>query len=288
MQESVAQCSFGMPSRGPTQEVIRTTDQPRSWGYHPITGYFSTTSDSTSAFPWQGQWFPVIRGGGEEDSDSENTEGGTEDDDTSGGTEDDTSGGSEKDEKRFSQAELDAILARQVSKKTRGKLDPKELGFESAKELNEFVAAAKAKQGEEQTEADQALEAAKKEAADTARAEVLSKADERLIYAEFKLAASDAGIRRDAIGDAFVIAQRLGKEDWAVEVSDDGEVSGIDEDLFTTLKEKKPFLFAEDSEEDEDEGAGNIGARAGGKSKATANRADELRKKYPALSGTKG
>lgn len=260
--------------------MIRTTDQARTWDYTPFTGFFSTTPDSTT-FPWRGHWFPVIQGGAEEDSDSDDTGDDTEDE-NSDDTGDDTSGGDEGGDKTFTQDDVNKLIAKAVSKKTRGKLDPKELGFETAKELNEFLAAARAKQTDDQSEAERALEAAKKEAADTARKEVLSKADERLIYAEFKLQAADAGIRKDAVADAFLIAQRLG-DDWAVEVNDDdGEVTGIDEDLFVALKERKPYLFS--SEEEDEEGAGDIGAGAG-KNKGKKNSADALKAKYPALGG---
>lgn len=183
--------------------------------------------------------------------------------------------GNQDQGKTFTQDEVNAIAARESQKAARGKLDPKELGFDSAKDLKTFLDTQRDKADKEKTEQEKEFETKVKEAADAARSEVLTTANARLLKAEFILAAS----KHDLVHaeDGFLLSQRL--DEWdGVEVKDDGTVTGFDDVFFTALKESKPFLFK--VEEDDqgrrtpDAGAGRTGN--GGK----PNREAELEELY--------
>lgn len=208
--------------------------------------------------------------------------GGTETDNSGGDDDPDNSSGDDgaqgEGQKTFTQEELNAILAKEKSKATRGKIDPKSLGFDSQKDLEAFVKAQKDKAEKDQSEEEKKLAQAIKDAEDKARTEVMSVANTRLIKSEFRVAAIEAGIPRKALDDAFLLAQNL--EDWEVEVDDDGEVNGLTPEFFKTLKKEKPFLFNGQSKDPAENDAGG-GAGAGGRGKG----ADEaqLRERFPGL-----
>lgn len=231
-----------------------------------------------------GRFYPYISGGSEGEGDSGSGDGDGTGTDNSGGTsggtgdgEGDGGQGSGEDEKKFSQKELNDHIAREVSKAQRGKLDPKELGFESAKELKEFLDKQKEAMEEAKTQAEKDLEEAKTKAADEAKSTVLAQATERLILAEFKIAANAAGVV--APDDAYVLAKTM--DIWTqVEVDEDkNEVSGFDNHFFDSLKEKKPYLFGDAKQN----GSGDIGAGAGGGGGGGGDRTAELKEKYKAL-----
>lgn len=185
--------------------------------------------------------------------------------------------GTQGEAKTFTQDQVNAIAAREAQKAARGKLDPKELGFDSAKDLKTFLDAQRQKETEAQTEEQKEFETKVKEAADEARNSVLSTANARLLKAEFILAAN----KHDLVHaeDGFLLAQHL--DEWSgVEVKEDGEVVGFDDIFFTSLKEAKPFLFKQE-EGDPTNGStsGDAGAGArGGTGKP--NREAELEKLY--------
>jgi F0F1-type ATP synthase membrane subunit b/b' len=229
-----------------------------------------------------GTIFPIIRGGSEDDSTSEAG------DETSGGTDDATEGvdsGSDDGEKKFTQKEVNDLIAREVSKKTRGKFDPSELGYKSKKELEDAIAQAKTVTDEAKSEQEQALEKAKQDAAKEATDTVLSEANSRLIRAEFKLGAVEHKIAYP--DDALAIARTM--ELWKeVSVDDEGTVQGLDDTFWDEFKKLKPHLVAAP-------GAGaasaDVGAGAGGGKKAEGEADSELREKYPylkRLTGNKG
>lgn len=234
-------------------------------------------------FELKGRWYPIIRGA-EGSNDSGTGDGTSADND--GGTSADNDGGDnkgdKKDEKLFTQDQLNAIAAREAEKAKRGKVDPKELGFDNAKEMKEYLDKAKEQADSQKSESEKALEEAVTKAKADAEAGVLSKANERVLRAEFLIAAVKAEVKLP--NDAFVLAQTL--EDWkSVEVSDDGNVTGLDEAFFETLKEAKPFLWGED-----DDGSGTdigAGATGAGKKGSVAAREEELKTKYPSLSNRK-
>ena len=210
--------------------------------------------------------------------------------DNSGGTSGDTGGGTSSgdqgtgdqgSDKTFTQKDVNDLIAREVAKAQRGKLDPSELGFQSGKELKDFLDSAKKQADEAKTEAERQLEEAKTNAAKAAEEGVLARANTRLVAAEFKVAAKDAGVV--AVDDALTLARTM--EIWKqVELENDGDdvkVKGFDQVFFDELKKAKPFLFAPDGGTTTD-----IGTRTGGgDTKSDKNSPEELRKRYSALPG---
>jgi Phage minor structural protein GP20 len=77
----------------------------------------------------------------------------------------------------------------------------------------------------------------KAQEAEEVKNKTLESANQRLIKAEFKLIAKEMGVRKEAIDDAFVLADLSG-----VEVDDDGNVQGVKEAL-ESLKKSKAYLF---------------------------------------------
>lgn len=142
-----------------------------------------------------------------------------------------------KPEKTFTQAELDELITKRLErerKKYEGfdELKTKLTEYEQAEEERRKAAMSE----QERLEAEKAEALKKAEEAENASAEVLRKANERLINAEFRLLAKEAGIRSDALDDAFKLADISG-----VEVGDDGAVNGVD-DVIKALTESKPYL----------------------------------------------
>lgn len=200
---------------------------------------------------------------------------GTGADKPDGGTD---SGGSDK---TLTQDEVNRIVAREVAKAQRGKLDPTELGFESGKELREFLDKQKELAEQAKSESEKALEDAKKQATKDAEATVLSKANERITKSEFVVKASAAGVTSPA--DAYVIAKTM--PIWTqvelVENGDDVEVKGFDDAFFEELKKEKSFLFATaGGQQGGDQGAGAPNNDRGGQGRLAE---DKLLTNYPAL-----
>jgi hypothetical protein len=227
---------------------------------------------------------PWISGGdGSAESDSGSGDGGGTGAGSSDGGSGDSGGGDagDKDDKpTLTQKQVNDIVARETAKAQRGKLDPKELGFESGKELKEFLDKQKDAADAVKDQATKDLEAAKEQATKDAEERVLSKANERLIRAEFVVQASKAEVSSPA--DAYVLAKTM--EIWTqvelVEANDDVTVSGLDEDFFKQLKEAKPFLFEQNGQG----GGKDLGGGAGGgKREADSLSPTELSKTYPAL-----
>ena len=181
--------------------------------------------------------------------------------------------------KTFTQEEVNAIAAREAAKAARGKLDPKELGFDSAKEMKEFFESAKQKAEADKDEDEKALEQAVREAREEVTTAVLATANERVMKSEFTLAAMQHEVEPGAMGDAFTLAKTM--DIWKdVDLDDEGVVSGLDDNFFAELKKAKPFLF---KQAPVGAGAGAGGAApSGGKGNEDA----ELAAKYPALQET--
>lgn len=240
----------------------------------------ATNTNYSGGFWLNGRYYPPVMGGsGEEGTDGTGDgDGSTEGENSDGTSTDDGEGtsGDTGDDKTLTQKEVDAIVSREKAKAARGKIDPKSLGFESAKEAQAFVEAMRKKADEDKSADEKALEDAIAEAKAEATAEVLNKANERLTRAEFKVEASGHNVAY--IEDAYEIAQKL--EIWeGVEVDDDGNVTGFDDSFFEALEKEKPYLFKGANEND---GKGtDIGA--GTRSTGKPNRDEELRQKFPAL-----
>jgi hypothetical protein len=243
--------------------VSTTSDQEVTW---------TTTSTNWDGFWRHGQWFPIIAGGAD-DSASDESETDTSKEELDA-TESDTSDTPE--EKSFTQEDVNKLISREVAKAQRGKLDPKELGFDSLRDLKTFFDTAKQQTEEAKSDAEKAIEQARKEAAKQAREEVLVQANERIIKAEFLVAAKEHGVRYTS--DALALARNL--DLWKeVDITDDGVVHGLDDDFFESLKEAKPFLFEAPEPKTPDIGAG----RRGGAS--NQDKQAELAQKFPALRG---
>jgi hypothetical protein len=200
---------------------------------------------------------------------------GTGADKPDGGTD---SGGSDK---TLTQDEVNRIVAREVAKAQRGKLDPTELGFESGKELREFLDKQKEAAEAAKDEATKELEAAKKQATKDAEATILTKANERITKSEFVVKAAAAGVTSPA--DAYVIAKTM--PIWTqvelVEENNDVTVNGFDDAFFEEMKKEKPFLFATaGGQQGGDLGGGAPNNDRGGQGRLSE---DKLLKDYPAL-----
>jgi hypothetical protein len=196
--------------------------------------------------------------------------------DKSGGTDTSKKSDDGKSDKTFTQDEVNALIARETDKAKRGRLDPSELGFQSKKELEEFIEQQKTTLESQKSEQEKALEEAKKQAAKEATETVLSTANQRLLLAEFKLMCMKHEVQYP--DDAFEIAQKL--ELWKdVGIDDKGVVKGLDETFFDEFKKQKPYLFAKAT------GTRDIGAGASGGDSSDAAKQAELLRNYPQLRG---
>ncbi|WP_164763009.1 phage scaffolding protein [Paenibacillus humicus] len=88
----------------------------------------------------------------------------------------------------------------------------------------------------ERADADKAAAMKRAEDAEAERDKALTAANQRLIKAEFKTLAKDAGIRSDALEDAFKLADVSG-----ITVDDEGNVVGA-KDVLDALVAAKPYL----------------------------------------------
>lgn len=192
-----------------------------------------------------------------------------------GPKENDVKGGDEKETKTltFTQEELDRIIADRLARQQKKFADYEEI---KAK-LAEYEKAEEERRKAEMTEKER-LEAEKEEAlkkAEEAEAkiqEAIQKANERLIKAEFRLLAKEAGIRADALDDAYKLADFSG-----VEVTDDGEVKGIDE-VVKTLKKTKPYLVDQVKKEPKEIGEGSNHGGATDEVKLLERKLEEAKK----------
>jgi hypothetical protein len=143
--------------------------------------------------------------------------------------------------KTFTQAELDKIVADRVAREKK-KLD-RYADYDDVKtKLSEFEKFEEERKKAEMT-VQERLEAEKAEAdkkaqeAEERANKALEQANKRLLKAEFRLLAKELGVRKDALDDAFVLADMT-----SVEVDEEGNVQGVKEAL-ETLKKAKAYLF---------------------------------------------
>lgn len=143
--------------------------------------------------------------------------------------------------KTFTQAELDKIVADRVAREKK-KLE-KYADYDDVKtKLSEFEKFEEERKKAEMT-VQERLEAEKAEAdkkaqeAEERANKALEQANKRLLKAEFRLLAKELGVRKDALDDAFVLADMT-----SVEVDEEGNVQGVKEAL-ETLKKSKAYLF---------------------------------------------
>ncbi|WP_028560842.1 hypothetical protein [Paenibacillus pinihumi] len=137
----------------------------------------------------------------------------------------------------MTQDELDALIAKRLGQERKKFSDYDEL----KSKLTEFETAESERQKAAMTEQERVqaeLTAAKKaaEEAEGKSAAALKAANDRVIKADFKLAAASVNIRPDALEDAFLLADKAG-----ITVDDEGNVAGVKEAL-EALVAAKPYL----------------------------------------------
>lgn len=131
----------------------------------------------------------------------------------------------------MTQAELDAMIADRLARDRKKYAD-----YDDVKtKLTALEQAEDERKKAAMTEVDRIK--AEKDEAERKAADVAEAANKRIIRTEFRLAAKDAGIRSDAIDDAYLIADRTG-----ITVDDNGNVAGIPE-VVAALIASKPFLI---------------------------------------------
>jgi hypothetical protein len=143
--------------------------------------------------------------------------------------------------KTFTQAELDKIVADRIAREKK-KLE-KYADYDDVKtKLSEFEKFEEERKKAEMT-VQERLEAEKAEAEKRAKEseeranKALEAANKRLLKSEFRLLAKELGVRKDALDDAFVLADLS-----TVEVDEEGNVQGVQEAL-ESLKKAKAYLF---------------------------------------------
>lgn len=143
--------------------------------------------------------------------------------------------------KTFTQEELDKIVADRVAREKK-KLD-KYADYDTVKaRLDEFTKAEEERKKAEMTiqerlEAEKAEADKKAQEAEERANKALEQANKRLLKSEFRLLAKELGVRKDALDDAFVLADLS-----TAEVDEEGNVQGVKEAL-EALKKSKGYLF---------------------------------------------
>ncbi|EMT54722.1 scaffold protein [Brevibacillus borstelensis AK1] len=128
--------------------------------------------------------------------------------------------------KTFTQEELDKIVADRIARER--KKYEKYADYDDLKKKAEEYERAEEERKKAEMTAQERLEAEKAEAlrkaqeAEEAAQRTMSTANQRLIKSEFKLLAKEAGIRADALEDAYKLADFSG-----VTVDEDGNVDGV-------------------------------------------------------------
>jgi hypothetical protein len=143
--------------------------------------------------------------------------------------------------KTFTQDEVNKLLAERVARANK-KIEKFADYDELKTKLAEYTKAEEERKQSEMSEVEklqaqlQKFEQQAKEAEET-KLKTLESANKRLIKSEFKVLAKDLGVRKDALDDAFVLADMS-----SVEIDDEGNVTGVKEAL-ESLKKAKAYLF---------------------------------------------
>jgi hypothetical protein len=143
--------------------------------------------------------------------------------------------------KTFTQEEVNKLLAERVARANK-KIEKFADYDELKTKLAEYTKAEEERKQSEMSEVEklqaqlQKFEQQAKEAEET-KLKTLESANKRLIKSEFKVLAKDLGVRKDALDDAFVLADMS-----SVEIDDEGNVTGVKEAL-ESLKKAKAYLF---------------------------------------------
>ena len=172
------------------------------------------------------------------DDDSDDNDGDNSDDDS-----DDSKGNDGKDSKKFTQEDMNK---RATAEKKQGRRSAfKEMGFKSEKDAKEQLAEFK-KWKESQLTPEQKLKAQIDDANNDK-----SEAEKRAEAAENKLAALEAGVKKDAVDDAVAIAM--------LKVTDDKSLDDVLNEMKTQPK-YKGFFDGSGDDDDSDDDKGGTGS----------------------------
>jgi hypothetical protein len=140
--------------------------------------------------------------------------------------------------KTFTQDELDKIVADRLARDRKKYADYDEVKTR----LSQYEKSEEERKHAEMTEVER-LQAEKESALQKAKEleesgkAVIEKVNQRLVKSEFRTIAKELGIRKDAMDDAYLLADLS-----TVVIDDDGDVQGMKEAL-ESLKKSKAFLF---------------------------------------------
>lgn len=181
----------------------------------------------------------------DDNSDDDNKDDEDGDEDNSDHDDDDN-----KDEKKFTQADMSATAAREKKQGRRSAF--KEMGFKSEKDAKEQMSAFRKWQESKMTP-EQKTAAEIKQANDDK-----SDAEKRAEAAENKLAAIQAGVKKDAVDDAVAIAM--------MKVTEEKTLEDVLNEMKTQPRYKGFFDGLEDDDNDDEKG----GTGSGTKHKSTS------------------
>lgn len=176
--------------------------------------------------------------------------------------------------KTFTQDELDKIVAERIARERKKYAD-----YDDLKKKAEEYEKAEAERKKAEMTAQERLEAEKAEAqrkaqeAEEAAQRALSAANQRLIKSEFKLLAKEAGIRADALEDAYKLADVSG-----VTVDEDGNIAGV-KAVVDALIANKPYLVEQPPKKEPKTVGGPSGYSAGDEMKTLEAQLEEAKKK---------
>lgn len=195
------------------------------------------------------------------DHDKDDQDGNDDDDDSDGDDHDDDSDdeGSKDNEKKFTQAEMTATAAKE---KKQGRAAAfREMGFKSEKEAKAQLEAFR-KYQESQLTPEQKTAAQIKQANDDK-----SEAEKRAEAAENKLAAIQAGVKKDAVDDAVAIAM--------MKVEDGKSL----EDVLGEMKTQPRYKGFFDGSDDDDDNGGKGGTGTSVRHKSSKKDEDGIGKR---------
>ena len=200
---------------------------------------------------------------GDQDRDEGDDQNDNEDDDSDGDDHDDDSDEGDKDsknnEKKFTQAEMTATAAKE---KKQGRAAAfREMGFKSEKEAKAQLEAFR-KYQESQLTPEQKTAAQIKQANDDK-----SDAEKRAEAAENKLAAIQAGVKKDAVDDAVAIAMMKVEEGKSLE------------DVLGEMKTQPRYKGFFDGSDDEDDNGGKGGTGTSVRHKSSKKDEDGIGKR---------
>lgn len=190
-------------------------------------------------------------------------------------------------DKRFTQAELDTIVQDRVKKAQSGRVDLSEFGVKTKDELKAIVDAKAAADEAAKDERTKAVEEAKKEGRTEAEAELMGKANARLVKSEFTSLAKDRGVI-DAQA-LYLIAKGEGRLE-GLKVTDTDDVEGMDDAFWEEVLKGREYFVKQGAGSPTPTvkpTPGNVNGGTSGGTKVPADRRTYLEDQYPALARRK-